>query len=416
VIDYTRTYVRLAALRPACSPISAIPERRTLFDRLSAATAALESSLAALDPALLDGAGAVRLVECCVRIDRMVAAVKLRAARRVEETKAYAKCGHRSASGWLSDVAGTSSKGAADALSTAEQLEDLPATAQALADGLISEDEARHIASAASVDHKAEADLIAAAQRESHRRLQEEAARRRAAAMGDIDRDQRLHAQRRLSDWTDAEGAVCLSLRMAPDMGSRLLAAIDARAQKIFKDAYKAGRREKLSAYRLDALLALVETGDGAKVDAIVNVIIDYDALVRGNTEPGERCFIAGVGPVSVATARMMMSDSVLKLLVTDAVDVYSVAHAGRTVGAHLRSALQVRDPECCRPGCGERQRLQIHHFEADYHEVLETRLSNTARLCRFDHSLCTTGKARLDGGPGRWKWTDLTKTSPARR
>jgi hypothetical protein len=39
----------------------------------------------------------------------------------------------------------------------------------------------------------------------------------------------------------------------------------------------------------------------------------------------------------------------------------------------------------------------------------LETRLSNLARLCKFDHHQATHGKGRLSGGPGHWEWTDLT-------
>ncbi|HWW53469.1 MAG TPA: hypothetical protein VNY84_06865, partial [Acidimicrobiales bacterium] len=96
--------------------------------------------------------------------------------------------------------------------------------------------------------------------------------------------------------------------------------------------------------------------------------------------------------------------------------DVYSVVHAGRTVGAHIRSALVVRDQECCRPGCGERDRLEIHHFNVDYHEVLETRLSNIGRLCRADHHEVTHGRAKLTGGPGHWEWEQLSHGAAADR
>ena len=389
-----------------------------MFDRLATAIAQLERCFDDIDPRLLDGAQAARLVEHCTHVDRVVASVKLRAARRVEETKAYSQTGHRSAAGWLADVTGTSTGQAANSLNTAQQLADLPATAAALAGGLISEAEARHIASAASVDRAAEADLLRAAQHESHRRLQEQAARRRAAAQGDEDRDERLHANRQLRDWTDGDGATCVRLQLPPADGARLLAAVDARAEQIFQDASRAGRRERLAAYRADALLALVDGAanvaasgaahvGGRALDTCVNVLIDYAALVRGRTEAGERCDIPGVGPISVSTARRLLSDSILKLIITDGIDVYNVTHAGRTIPAHLRTALLVRDQECCKPGCGERARLEIHHFSIDYANAPEARLANLARLCHYHHRQVSLGRSRLSGGPGQWAWVD---------
>jgi len=368
-----------------------------------------------LDPSLLNGADAIALVGEYVRIERMAAAGRLRAAHRVEQTKAYTQAGHRSAASWLAAAAGISTAQAGSALITAEQLEGLNVTAASLAAGFISEAEAREIASASSVDASAEADLLAAAPHASHRELRDEAQRRRAAALGQKDRDERIHARRGLSEWSDAEGATCVHLRMTPDAGARLLTAVDARAEQIFADAYRAGRREPLKAYRLDALLALVEDartgqtgGSGRGADVCVNVLIDYAALVRGSTEPGERCEIAGVGPITVATARRLLSDSVLKLIVSDGVDVYNVTHAGRTIPAHLRSALLVRDQVCCRPGCGERKRLETHHYNVDYAHLPQARLANLARLCHWDHRLATLGKGRLSGSPGRWEWTDV--------
>jgi hypothetical protein len=302
-------------------------------------------------------------------------------------------------------------------LTTAEQLEGLGVTAAALAGGLISEAEAGQIASAASVDHNAEAELLAAG-RDSHKELRDKAARRRAAALGDEGRDERLRAGRRLTDWTDPDGATCVKLRLAPVDGARLLAAVDARAQDEFKAAYRDGRREGLTAYRADALLSLVRDGatgggGGKGVEARVNVHIDYAALVRGRTLPGETCHIRGVGPVSVATARALLGDAVLNLIVTDGVDVYNVVRAGRFVPAHVQTALEVRDPQCCRPTCGQQQHLQNHHYKIDYAQLNITRLSELARLCPFDHRLITDHKARLDGGPGHWQWTNLTDGPP---
>jgi hypothetical protein len=118
----------------------------------------------------------------------------------------------------------------------------------------------------------------------------------------------------------------------------------------------------------------------------------------------GETCEIAGVGPVPVSTARAMMTDAYLSAVVTDGVDVYSVAHLGRSVTAHQRTALQVRDPECVVPACHVSDHLEIDHIEP-WAATKITKLEALARLCRFHHAKKTHEGYRLEGSPGQWRW-----------
>jgi hypothetical protein len=87
--------------------------------------------------------------------------------------------------------------------------------------------------------------------------------------------------------------------------------------------------------------------------DTKVIVLVDYQALRRGHTEPGETCEIAGVGPVPVATVRGLLGDSFGAAIVTDGVDVYTVAHLGRSATAHQRTALEARGYCCEVPAVG---------------------------------------------------------------
>jgi Domain of unknown function (DUF222) len=88
---------------------------------------------------------------------------------------------------------------------------------------------------------------------------------------------------------------------------------------------------------------------------------LDHEAFVRGYTEGGETCEVPGVGPIPVSAARRLADDAVLRAFVTDGVDVTAVAHPGRTIAAHLRSALEVRDPVCVVPGCRVGTGLEIY-------------------------------------------------------
>ena len=124
-----------------------------------------------------------------------------------------------------------------------------------------------------------------------------------------------------------------------------------------------------MEAFAADALLSLVEhgNGDGASSasgpKAMIQVLIDHTALTRGYLVPGERSEIAGVGPISVASAKSLMSDSILSAVVLNGIDVTAVNHLGRTIPAHLRTALVARDETCVVPGCDVRWPLQIDHI-----------------------------------------------------
>jgi hypothetical protein len=50
-----------------------------------------------------------------------------------------------------------------------------------------------------------------------------------------------------------------------------------------------------------------------------VRVTVDSAALARGHTEPGERCEIDRVGPVPVATARSLLDNGRVSVLVREA-------------------------------------------------------------------------------------------------
>ncbi len=152
--------------------------------------------------------------------------------------------------------------------------------------------------------------------------------------------------------------------------------------------------------------MALAERlqGDGRATPTLV-LTADIAAFWRGATEPGETCEVPGVGPVPVATARALLGEAFLKLVLTDGVDVHAVVHFGRSVPAHLRSALEARDPRCVVPGCGETRLLEIDHWRVPFAQGGPTTLDNLCRICRAHHRKKTHQGFVLDGGPGNWRW-----------
>ena len=199
-----------------------------------------------------------------------------------------------------------------------------------------------------------EAELVAAAKSETLPALQEKCRAMRAEGTAGVEGYEKVRQSRYLRHWTDAEGAVRLEARLCPDAGAKVLAALEPHHRRIFAHARREGRRESYDAYAADALVALAE-GDDNGPRGMVHARVDHSALVRGFVEEGEVCDIPGIGPIPVSVARELLADGVLKVIVTKGVDVVAVAHGGRTVPAHVRSALETRDPKCVVPGCDVR-------------------------------------------------------------
>ena len=95
----------------------------------------------------------------------------------------------------------------------------------------------------------------------------------------------------------------------------------------------RATSQESQDAYAADAFAEVV-TGDPANRKAggyTTHVIVDHEALLRGNTVPGESCEIPGVGPVNVAWVRELLGEAFVTAIIKKGKDITTVAHLGRT-------------------------------------------------------------------------------------
>jgi hypothetical protein len=317
-----------------------------VFERVRCAVDALKATARALDPLCVDGSDAAALFELVSEGERVCGAMKALMARRVDETGVWRKDGHRSAAHWVADATGATVGAATRTLETARALDHL-----------------------------------------------------RAGAEGD-DRTwaRRLHKERRAHDWTDPDGAYRIEARLAPDAGARFRSAWTAHIDRIFRDARRAGRREPRAAYAADALVALATQGPCKPVE--LHVTVDSAALARGHTTAGERCAIRGVGPVPVATARALLDDARVSVLVRDGDDVTAVSSPKRTIPTKVRRALEARFPACGVKACANDQFLEIDHV-VPLEDHGRTELDNLWRICTHHHALKTYGGWRVTGRNG---------------
>ena len=381
-----------------------------MIDRIGSLISTLRDVVSGLDEGSISGPDAVRLVELFSEGERLCAAGRTVAAGRVQRSPEWSAAGYRTPAQWMAAHTKVTLNQAIASLETARRLEKLPQTREQFVSGKLSEIQATEIASAANLDPKAEDSLLEAAESETVSALRDRCREVRAAAYADEDACERIRRGRFLRHWTDPDGAVRMNGRFAPDDGAQLLASIRARADRLQTEARRAGQREPADAYAADALVGFASGESAPK--AVVHVEVDRAAFERGRVEPGERCVIRGVGPVPVAVARRMARNGMVKFIEREGVDVTRVAHAGRTIPAHLRTALEARDRVCVVPGCDMKTGLEIDHI-VPFAEGGATRMDNLARLCRFHHGEKTHRGWRLAGQPGRWTWT-RGRTAPA--
>jgi hypothetical protein len=374
---------------------------------LDGVLASIRSVMAEVEVDSLDAPDAARIVEECAEAERLLAALRVLAASTLEDKALWRREGFRSVAAWMASKTGAPLGTAIATMEMAQRLADLPLLAEAFRDGRLSEAQAREIADVASELPDTQEQLLAAAGKLSLRSLREECRRVEAAAAVDEDeRYRQVHRRRSLRAWVDRHGMGHLSTRLTPDDLARVMNEIERRCDDLVVDAVRGGWFEGRDAHRADALvdMARPDSAGPAGPETMIHVVVDHQALMRGHTQAGEQCQIPGIGPIPVTLARQLSEDAILKVLVTDGVDVKAVAHAGRTIPAHLRSALEVRDPKCIVPRCDRTVGLQIDHRET-YGRTRVTRLEDLGRLCGWHHHLKTFLGYTYRGGPGTWEW-----------
>ena len=371
----------------------------------------LQAIVAGLDPDVLDPAEAERLVGGFATIEHVAAAGKALVARRVADSGRWQRSGERSEADWLAKQTGESVGAARAALDTAKKVKELGATNDALRKGALSPAQAEAIASAAAADPGAEQGLLGMAGNAPLTKLRDECTRVRAAAIPDPEeRRKRIHKSRFFRRWTDAEGARHGHYKLTPENAAVIEGAIKSYAEAAFNQARKEGRHKPSEAYDADGLVAMAadraagttEQPKRAKTETIV--LVNAESLRRGTTQPGESCEIAGIGPVSVETARKLLGDSILKLVIRDGIDIRTVVHLGRHPNAFQRTAIVVRDTgRCVRPTC-RCMVAEIDHT-TDWADTKQTTLDQLAGLCHHDHDLKTHHGHTYQHGPRGWEW-----------
>ena len=364
------------------------------------------------DARALDRDGAVAAMSAWSKVVHAAHAALALAAARVAECGPPPSAGASSAADFVAKQTGTTANKANETIKTGAGLQQNPKTRQQATEGKLSGEQTAAITDALAVAPGADRDLLHAAERDSVGGLRQKCAAAKAAHTDMATTEKRIHANRCVRRYRDAEGAEHLHATGTKRQMARIDHALKPLVDEIFKTARTDGAREPHEAYLFDALVALADARSGTPATTKAPTIrhlgvlrVDLTALVRGHPVDGETCEIAGLGPVAVETAREMLGESILKLVITKGVDVVHVTHLGRGPNTAQKIALLWQQPKCSREGCDRSARLEYDHkYDAEYHKTRHTRLDETDPLCDPDHGLRT-----LEG----WALVEGTGTRP---
>lgn len=231
----------------------------TQLPQVEAQVEVVRGLVAGLDPDWVPVPEAPAMWRAFDAIARAAGAAQVLLARRVEDSPIWQKQGCRSAAEYLARVSGRSVRGAREVLRASKHISDVPIVQQALRDGRLSVTQAEMITDATSQDPDKQTELVDAAGRLSLAQLAEQCGRVKAAADPDPEATyKRIHANRRLRQRTDSQGAWCLHGRGTPDDGALFRYALEPLIDQIFDQARQEDRHDHRDAYTYDALIELL--------------------------------------------------------------------------------------------------------------------------------------------------------------
>src|SRR5579864_7219009 len=224
---------------------------------------------------------------------------------------------------------------------------------------------------------------------------------RRVDRIAEGNDEKRRHASRYLRVYTDEDGMVVVTGRLAPEAGAALLRALDAGAEALY--GLRGGQQpgaaqepevvaEETSAEqrRADALGLVAESALASGLDPgnrgdRYQVVVHVDAAALTAGGEGGSSWLADGSHVSAETSRRLACDSA-RVVMLHAADgrVLDVGRRTRAISPGLRRALEHRDGGCRFPGCGRRL-CDAHHVEP-WADGGSTSLANTLLLCRRHH------------------------------
>ena len=345
------------------------------------------------------------LIDLRRAIDRLEAEF-LRRLHRFDRAHGAVAAGGVSTVSWVRACCGMTVKAAAYRVHLARTLGELPATLDSARAGRASFSNVTmiaHLAEDVGVAQVApfESILVGAAEtlEPGAMRTLTQATRLRLDPDGVLADANHAHERR----WFECDqtygGVFVLRGELDAEGGALLKTAIDALSHGMRRGETRSGSQRRADAL-VDLAALQLRAGDHRDVHGQrphLTVTVSAETLRSGaDAAPAE---LGGVGPIHPATARRIACDAARTLVTVaspaDAAAVWapstremplSVGRATRTVPAHIRTALQLRDQGCRFPGCDRPPAWTDGHHVIHWSDGGPTELENLVSLCRPHH------------------------------
>ena len=379
------------------------PTTPRLASLLEAVDAALALETETAPPRLL----ADEVVALFAAVNRIHAMALTRLARVDANGVAALESGSSTAS-WLRHHTGLPSGQASDLVRTARELRaSLTATESALENGEITVHHARTIARTARlVQDQVRPESAGAAVAEVEKVMLEVGRAVDAGSLtgfatrvrqvvdpdGALTDSNRAHERRWLSTSTTLEGMVSIDGLLDAEAGAVLLTALASAATPLGPDDRRSAGQRRADAL-VDVCSYALDTGQpstsaGVRPHLLVTTpLVAITGRTNENTCPAEVAEVAWTGPLTDEAVRRLACDAEVTRVVLDpSSQPLDVGRSTRTVPAHLRQALIVRDGGCVAEGCDRPAAWTEAHHVVHWAEGGRTALDNLVLLCRTHH------------------------------
>jgi len=328
--------------------------------------------------------------------------------RRFDQSGEYKADGAVSLIAWLKWKCKLSGGAAAERVEIARQLEKLPKTEAAFANGDLGY---QHVA---LIARTAEHVGAAAVRKEEGRLLQSAQTHdpgqflgvtknfeHRVDAEGALTEANQAHARRYLHLGEPQDGMIRIDGLLDAEGGATLRSALEPFMKPMKEDDRTFGQRQH------DALVELCRQrasgkrdGAGPRPQLIIRASLDTLAGLPG-APAGE---IDGGGTVPAATVRRYACDTAIIRITGRGELEHELSHATRTIPPSTRRALEARDQHCVFEGCDRRLNWCDGHHLVWWIKGGPTTLSNLALLCRQHHRMVHEEGWTLERKDGRFK------------
>ena len=372
-------------------------------DRLGTPLARIKAALDDL-PRWLSGLDDVSLGEPLIEIREVIdrsESVFADGVRRFDKSGEYKADGALSLTAWLRWKCKPSGRAAMERVEIARQLEKLPRTGAAFANGDVGYQHvavlartAEHVGAAAV--RKEEGTLLQAAQTMDPGQFTTVAKNfeHRVDAEGALAEANRAYERRYFHIGEPQDGLVWVDGLLDAEGGATLRTALQPFMKPVKDDARNYGQRS------VDALMELCRQGgsgsrrDGAgpRPQLIIRASVDTLAGTKG-APAGE---LEGGGTVPAETVQRYACDSAISRITGQSELEHELNHASRTLPASTRRALEARDRHCVFPGCARPLNWCDGHHLVWWTRGGATALPNLALLCRPHHRMVHEENWRL--------------------